>query len=402
MKYLRINKIGIIYMILIICSLLVDQPAIIGKAILGRTRYIFNFSIILLALLPVFKNMFNSAIKIKRIQCYYILTCIIPYIAIMILSIALNIGVEKPIYSEIITTTLYWIFPVLTMYSAVALLGTKAVDYTFYALAIDYSLHLIVYFLRYGISGIFNFFTYATEYGSVLETHSVTLTLGMFVLYYLMFDKKKENRWKFIISAVFFLMGFKRIAIIAIPVSAITFLFINKRKEKVKGIINTFAIFTFLISFVYIYIIHSGILNMLILKYDINTMSRIQAFNYFNSYYNLSPSYMGTGIGFVMKELKTIGKELYGMGDLHNDILKMYIEIGFWGFSAFFINMIILQTNRLIKIHYKTGIVYFTLIIYTMILCFTDNILRYNTYLIVFYMIPLVCFLRLSKDQKFE
>lgn len=369
---LKINKISLAYLYIfcIVFSLLIDQPTF-RDMVPGRVRYIFNGIIIIFGCLPL---LHNKRILARRSHIYYVLSCALPYVAIMILSF---ITANEPIYGEIITTTLYWLIPIFTMYSAVYLFSEKAVDYTFYALAINYVFNIFVSIIK-NDSGL-------------LEVHSVTLTFGMLILYYLLFNK---DRKKLIISTVFFLLGFKRIAIIAIPLAILTYAMVNKKPNKVKIIINMLAILTFATSFIYIYIIRSGFLDVLVLKFDINTMSRIQAYNYFNSYYTLSPDYWGTGVGFVMMHLKGLGQELHSIGDLHNDILKMYIELGFFGFFGFFINMIIFQTNRLLKMHYKVGIIYFTILIYTLILCFTDNILRYNVYLIVFYMIPLVSHLK--------
>ncbi len=390
----KIYKIGIIYILLLFCSLLVSQPALIGH-VPGKIKYVIGIIITLIALLSSVKN---GYLIIKLKDAYYFSICVLPYVIILFYSIFQTLVLKRPNFINALTTVSYYIIPIMVMQSVIILLGEKAVDYTFYAMAANYLLCILVFVYRKGIDGVINFFEYATASGSILETHELTLTMGMIVLYYLLLDQgnKKKRRWKLLLSFIIFLMGFKRIAILSLPIAILTFLFANRKSRYTSKLaVNVLSIGILAVSILYVYSIRFGYVKFIVEMYNIKTMSRMTAFEYFYEYYEISPAFMGQGLGYVMNKLQLAGRQLFGIGDLHNDILKMYIELGFIGALLFFANMVIFQTNRLFRnFDYRVGVKYFTLVVYTLILCFTDNILRYNTYLIVFFMIPYVSYIK--------
>lgn len=400
----KLHKMGIVYIALLFCSLLVSQPTLIGH-VPGKIKYVIGVLITLIALRYSTKD---GYLRIKYKDLYYFSICVFPYVLMLFYSIFQTLVLKRSNIISALTTNFYYIIPIMVMQSVIILLGERAVDYTFYAMAANYFLCILVFLYRKRIDGIVNFFKYATAPGSILETHELTLTMGMIVLYYLLFDNdnSRKRRWKLRLSTLIFLMGFKRIAILGLPIAVLTYFFVNRKSRYIPLInrksrytlrlaINVVSIGIFAASILYIYIIRNGYLRFLVETYDIQTMSRLTAYEYFYEYYKISPAFMGQGLGFVMGKLQLAGNQLFGIGDLHNDILKMNIELGFIGAILFFVNLVKFQTNRLIRSYgYKVGVNYFTLVVYTMLLCFTDNILRYNTYLIVLFMIPYVCHLK--------
>lgn len=398
-----INILAIIYCISIFMNyLLIEQ--IFKTPLLGRTRYIISLINISIAVLIFLAN---KDFKIKKKACYYFCINVIPYILIFFIMIIkwLLIG-DIDIFNQI-TVFLYWIIPICQMQSAVYLFGKKAVDYTFFATVANYMLCIISYLCLYKLDGIIHFFNYVEVGVSPLEVHELIFTMGLFFIYYCFFEDKneKKHRMKVIMSTICLFLGFKRIEILALILVAVIYTIIKLLKDDKKQIVfmNTISIICVTISIIYIVITHNGSLRLLAKKYNINFKSRLEAYEYFKEDYELTLTYKGKGLGYVIDKLKLADNSLHGIGDLHNDILKLYIELGAIIWFVYFINFSLLQTNRMKKQYgCKMAKVYFILMIFTYILYFTDNVNRYLNYILVFTMIPYVYFLKIQDSKEIE
>ena len=79
------------------------------------------------------------------------------------------------------------------------------------------------------------------------------------------------------------------------------------------------------------------------------------------------------------------------VGDVHNDILKSYIDMGFFMFLYFIYYFIVSNYFYFYsKGCIKTSILYLILISYTVVLMLFDNIIRYDLYLITLFAIPML------------
>ena len=90
------------------------------------------------------------------------------------------------------------------------------------------------------------------------------------------------------------------------------------------------AVFLLCHRFVYIWLVKSGIYEFLSDYFHLDTMGRRELSWYIDEYYWIGPDYIGNGAGFVSRMFYDLPAE-YTIRALHNEILTIYIEIGFWG-----------------------------------------------------------------------
>ncbi len=64
-----------------------------------------------------------------------------------------------------------------------------------------------------------------------------------------------------------------------------------------------------------------------------NSMGRLNVWEYFAQFYKFSPAYIGLGLGSVQQLLDVLNNAYFAR--IHNDILMYYIELGFVGFAIF-------------------------------------------------------------------
>lgn len=157
MKLKLINLLVWIYQIIIFTIILLIEP-VFQIPLLGRTRYFLALINIVIALLIfVLKKKFT----INKKTFYYFLSNIVPYIIILIFMIVRSIFDDGISLGSQIKSFSYWLIPMLLMHSAVYLFGHKAIDYTFWAFIVNYSICVILYLAIYKFDGIKNFFYYA-------------------------------------------------------------------------------------------------------------------------------------------------------------------------------------------------------------------------------------------------
>ena len=398
-KIYKISK--IIYSCTIIMSFLFLTSSFVN-IIPGRTRYAINIVFILYTIC-IF--LLRNEHKIKKQNVFFALSSLLPYVVILIVVLI------KSFFSDVITINMiinkmviiiYWCIPIISMLCAGYLFKEDAIDITFYATIISYLFSIFQFFMIYKIQGIIHFFTYATMLGSPLEQHELVFSLGLFFIYYFLFEDKKvkNHKFKVFICAMFLFMGFKRIELVSIIIVSILYKFVLQGNNfKIK--VNIISIIILCICIIYISFIKSGGLDTFAQKYNIDFMSRLTAYDYFNKDYCLNLFYQGKGLGYVSYTLENVGSLLFGIGDLHNDILKYYIEMGCIGWILFFMNFILLQTKRILKkINIQIARLYFTLTLFTMIIIVTDNVLRYLQYMLVFFLIPYICSFKLRGGKE--
>ena len=108
--------------------------------------------------------------------------------------------------------------------------------------------------------------------------------------------------------------------------------------------------------------------------FGINTMGRSNYYQAMMKYAEFSPSFMGIGRHVTVRILTT-DLDYFGLGGIHSDILKMYVENGFIVFGLWLWYYLINVTRQYKKrFGFKEAIMYFGLTIYTFTLYLTDNI----------------------------
>ena len=134
---------------------------------------------------------------------------------------------------------MYQFLVLLIIFSGAYLFGERAIFTTFYGLAAANMLMVVYNLGVYGISDSINS-VIAMLMGSdaqegfarAMEIHDITFTYGFFIIYLLFFAQHtKERILCLLVSIFFFILGWKRIALLALPVA----LFFGRTKWQKVG-----------------------------------------------------------------------------------------------------------------------------------------------------------------------
>ncbi len=171
-----------------------------------------------------------------------------------------------------------------------------------------------------------------------LESHDITFAFGPLLLY-LLLNWKRSPRPLLWLAAVtfFFLVGLKRIAIPAVALGfAAAFLLrlLPEKASRQAALCAAAAMMAF--SFLYIAGIRYGLFQYLEERLQINTMGRVNMFANLEPYYDMSFTFMGRGTGFE-RFVDWASGTVYqtprqDLMPIHNDFLRMYLNIGFVGY----------------------------------------------------------------------
>lgn len=231
----------------------------------------------------------------------------------------------------------------LTAVSAVYMFGIEAIDLFALGIGAANGLIMLLEIPNYGIvesiRSLINCITTfggAEGYARSLEIHDLTFVFGQLLLYYAVFapteteDQRRHRRRYILLTGFFFIVGMKRIAIPAVVLFALVGLLLRKRQRLTKFFI--FLGFAWTAFFLlYIYGVRTGIVSRLFGTLGIDMMGREYLWQLANRCYTFSPAYMGHGFEYI----DTVVGQWYQEGLLkvayafHNDILKVFVEIGF-------------------------------------------------------------------------
>lgn len=306
-------------------------------------------------------------------------------------------------YTRLISTASYYILALLYAYLGFCVFGKKVLDYLWEGLVLSYLFgSIIAGVIMYGPINVFIYLVFQSDtspLNRVFEVHDITFAFGFYFLYYLFFaDRFKANhrRYKLFVTVLFLYFGLKRIEIAALVVTFIAFYVIGRRYKdiSVKSKVLSCAMIT--ISFTYIWLIYSNALTALAERLGINFMGRLTTYEYMTRFFDFSPNFMGLGYSYVNKlieKLQSQGVIYKGwrlITGLHSDILKKYIEIGFFPFIIWVWYSIVTRTNALSKYFSKSvAVMYLLSTVYMFVLYFTDNVFEYFVTTMIYFAIPL-------------
>lgn len=275
----------------------------------------------------------------------------------------------------------------LGAWGAFTLFKTNTLKYLVYATIIQYIVVLGVQLYRMGISNFFSGITTVFTGNSVnnpFETNSdVIFSLGILLLFLMdsnMRNSKKAYGNIFLISLSFFLGG-KRIGFAAILLLA-TYMMLSKHiyEKKIKYIQYIASSIIIIILFLFVYSIDSGILSTFVWKNNINLMGRMNMWDYISKFFDMKISFLGHGYSFCNLLLErdriyTFEGHVYA---LHSDILKVFVEMGFWVFTFWLVyNLIILPVVTRKKYGIRFSNLFWIETVYLFILYLTDNTINY-------------------------
>lgn len=245
--------------------------------------------------------------------------------------------------------------------------------------------------------------SFANETGSVIvqmEIHDQTFAFGFFLVFLLVCIKDIKHRfWWLFLTLISFLLGLKRIAAIGIVAAVIVaFLldfFSEKTAQKIAVMITYLCI---AVSFIYIVAVRNGLFDFLESRLHINTMFRKTLYEVLSQYYEIRITYMGRGLGFG----GTDWLKLRGMPaiEIHNDFLRMYVEMGFVGYFVWVWCHFVLRIKYFfLKGGKKTGLLFLALSICSYINYITDNTLFYYNTNIAFSITVMACCMRNRREE---
>lgn len=246
------------------------------------------------------------------------------------------------------STILYHVISLAAICSAVYLFGGKALDYTMYGMCCANICIVLESMKAFGIGEFVTGFIAFVKSGGIdtnapikaLEVHDLTFGFGLMIIYYGLYTKGWKRVTHFLLAAVFFYLGLKRIALIGMVGVFIMFIFVSKLHKHGKNVVlHTVSILAIIICFSYVFIIQSGIFSWIVDTLNIDTMGRKGLYEAFQGLYDFGPTFRGYGIGWVTRYISIMTENAVGIfghhnfGGMHNDIVTMYIELGFWGFA---------------------------------------------------------------------
>lgn len=214
--------------------------------------------------------------------------------------------------------------------------------------------------------------------GNLLESHYAFI-LGAYVIYYLYIKKYPY----FFVSLFFMFLGNKRIAVFSMIFSS-SLLCIRYFSPKCRNILlKLLTLGEIAVLYCYLFFCSSPAFSNLRIRLDHMFSGRMKAWEQVRDVYSFQPFYIGKGTGWVLGLLNEL--KIPRFENLHNDVLSIYIELGFVGFGLW-------ACLTFLIVFYARGkhkICIFALLTYTMINLCTDNISIYIGYLMPYYMMIL-------------
>ena len=224
------------------------------------------------------------------------------------------------------------------------------------------------------------------RYHNIIYEDGRAFTFGIISLYY--FHKNKITLA--IISVLGLISANKRIAMLAFIVASVLIIISsikNKNKvletSKAKLLIFLVSIITLILSLVWIYSCKSGLLQTYFQMNKINSQGRVDMWPLFYNYFSFSVFDKGYGIGFIEYTLSNL--KFKAFGNLHNDFLRSYIELGFIGYCIYLLSYFVFPLTCVKKLNLKLGEIVsaISIIIYSFIIFLTDNVIIYIDFVFV-------------------
>lgn len=236
----------------------------------------------------------------------------------------------------------------------------RIVDVQFFSCCIVYLSLTIVYML--------------TRFSRVESTFA--FVFGIFTIYY-----AYQKRWKmFALSAVFMYLADKRIVLLGVAVSLLLLLILWLFEYNKKLVYAGWSIVAGFV-FIYLYSIYSGILEAFCWGANINTNGRVEMYGRMAR--ECQSFFGGKGLGVVENLLECWN--ISDFANLHNDLLKFQIELGFLGLFIYLLSYCVMFHLIGQKIEESKISFLFVISVYSMLLYATDNVSIYVMYLLPMY-----------------
>lgn len=284
-----------------------------------------------------------------------------------------------------------WLTFALAAASVLFLFGERGIWINLIALVAANLFMIIEIIVANGAGPFFSEFitlltTFAGETGDIIvqaEIHELAFCMGAYIIYMLYKPKKNVVFWILFGLAVFcFLAALKRIAflgiMLALVIRFIIWLTAHISKKAICKVSNIIMIVGCILLVAYIFVIKGGLFETLE-KAGIETSGRADMYKIVSQYYDVVPSFVGNGIGFLtytLDELRNL--QIIGISTVHNDFLQFYIDLGFFGYILWLFSMSYLRTRYFgRKSDSESATVTCMLIAYLFGVSVTDNTINY-------------------------
>ncbi len=298
----------------------------------------------------------------------------------------------RHLISRGIQKILFQLISIVYLICMAYLFEERSVNYLFFGMCAANGAIAVLEIPSYGLAESINSvvtclvtFGEAEGYVRKLEIHDITFLFGQFFIYYMMFAPKETQRDRRIrlagisLSVFFMLLGLKRSTLPAMAGMCVYAAFVRKLKKPEKLIIAT-GIALFFFFYLYLYLVRTGILIRFLESLNIDMMGRSLLWSLPNPYYELSPFWKGLGFEGVTDLIGI----WYDAGilnrpyPLHNDILRIFIELGAVGFTLWnAINYVVFPLYWIRKHDTETALLYMSILAYMTVTYLTDNTVFY-------------------------
>lgn len=283
------------------------------------------------------------------------------------------------------------VFQFITVLLAVCLVylyDSDAVDVLFWGIVMANGSIMVIEALKSGISeSIKSLITCIVTFGEAsgfvreLELHDITFLFGQFLIYYICFakhgtDREKRLRiLKILISIFFLLLGLKRSTFAAVFLVVCMVVFIRMMNNKLFWIMLV-GTGLFAVSWGYMYVVWNGSFLRLMARLNVDMMGREDFWEMARAYYQFSPTFLGRGFEAETAIITSWYKAglINHLYPFHNNFLKMFVELGFWGFASWVgIQTFIYPLYWGKKHGNEAALLYIALFTYMFVTYLTDN-----------------------------
>lgn len=317
----------------------------------------------------------------------------LPYLVPLVFSAAIWVSTwtERDVVIVGVSMVVPQLLSVLVAAATLYLFGGKGIWYCLGSMCLANALGVALVVFEGGLGPFLQEFytllaTFSKETGPLmerLETHDLTFAFGPFFIYLLLYRKKQAHPFLWLTPmCFFFLIGLKRIAFPAVVLGVLTALLLRLLSEKaarqtafcVAGVMMA-------VSFLYIAGIRYGLFDFLEAA-GLDTKGRALLFSNVAPYYDISFPYMGKGVGFERYIDWFTGTRhpapLRPQSQIHNDFLRIYVNIGFFGYWAWLWAWLGARLRYWFRCGGKdTGCLFLGICVYCFVLYATDNTIYY-------------------------
>ncbi|MCI8453817.1 MAG: hypothetical protein HFE84_04290 [Lachnospiraceae bacterium] len=397
--------ISIIYMILATAMFFLQDTYFL----IGDTAFSLKnpcaAAIVFLALLNIAATVrMGRIILLAHHTAIQMLPCVIPFFFSSVIWVAF--GADSSAVVNGIGMIVPQLLSVLVAASTLYLFGAKGIWYCLGAMCAANFIGVLVVIKESGFDAFCREFgtlliTFSKETGPLmerLEVHDLTFAFGPFLIWLLLNQKEVSHPLLCLtVVSVFFLVGLKRIAVPAVILGVLAAFLLRRLPDTAaRQTALCAAAGLMIVSFLYIAGIRYGLFAYLEERLQIDTMGRVAMFTNLEPYYDISFTYLGRGTGFERlvdwasgTVYQTPRRDLM---QIHNDFLRMYLNIGFLGYWVWIWSYLIVRLGYWFRQGGKnTGCLFFGICVYCFVLYATDNTIYYPYTMIACSLVPMSC-----------